>query len=277
MQVEVPWALGPPDGRYLLRAPGDAPDAAPSHVLLFTTLGAPERRRFARRQREAEPEPEPTPVTTGRATVIDATEPFTAETEAGRWLSGTDDADLARELAVLNRALHAFRLVTADPHLQPIPRDRVLVARLGYGLGDEVSDGRWREARELLVARPRGGRTRVLEPQARLAAMLSGREPPLVCEELVLRARLDLEHSREREAALQTLVALDAAIAELAVEATAQKLAERISELRGQRSGVAGAAQAALAGSLSAAQLETVQFTLQRIESALRARAVANA
>ena len=44
-QVEYPWALGPPDGRYLLRAPGDPPDAPATHVLALMTLGAPERRR----------------------------------------------------------------------------------------------------------------------------------------------------------------------------------------------------------------------------------------
>ena len=56
----------------------------------------------------------------------------------------------------------------------------------------------------------------MLHPQARLAAVLGARERPLACEELALRARLDLDHGREREAALQLLVALDAALAELA-------------------------------------------------------------
>ena len=58
----------------------------------------------------------------------------------------------------------------------------------------------------------------MLRPQARLAAVLNGRERPLACEELTLRARLDLDHGREREAALQVLVALDAALAELAAD-----------------------------------------------------------
>jgi hypothetical protein len=40
---------------------------------------------------------------------------------------------------------------------------------------------------------------------------------------------------------------------------------------------VARAAQAALAGALSASERATVEFTVGRIEAALRARAVANA
>ena len=45
------------------------------------------------------------------------TSPFTAQ------------AVLAADLAVLNHALHAFRLVTADPHLHTLRRDQALVAR----------------------------------------------------------------------------------------------------------------------------------------------------
>jgi hypothetical protein len=50
-----------------------------------------------------------------------------------------------------------------------------------------------------------------------------------------------------------------------------------LQELRGRRDAIAQAAQAALAGPLSAAERDTVEHTLQRIEAALRARAVANA
>jgi len=112
----------------------------------------------------------------------------------------------------------------------------------------------------------------VLAPQARLAAVLNGRDRALACEELTLRARLDLDHGRDREAALQVLVALDAALAELSGESL--EVQGRLAELRGQREPVAVAAQAALAGSLSPEQREAVDFTVNRIEAALRARAV---
>src|ERR1700759_763875 len=77
-QLEFPWALGPPDGRYVVRdRAGDA-----SHVVVLSTLGAVERRRLRgrRARRKAEAEPDPTPVATARATVIDAT----SLPEAGR-------------------------------------------------------------------------------------------------------------------------------------------------------------------------------------------------
>jgi len=177
---------------------------------------------------------------------------------------------------VLNRALHAFRLVTADPYRHAAGRDQALVARIGYGDGEQVADGLWTDARELIVREPRSTRAKVLHPQARLAAILNGREQALACEELVLRARLDLDAGRDREAGLQVLIALDAALAELALDPTAPVLQERLEELRAQRDAVALAAQAALSGPLQPPDRETVAFTLGRIESALRARVVAN-
>jgi hypothetical protein len=278
VQVEFAWPLGPPDGRYLLRPAGN-PDAPPAHVIVFTTLGAVERRRLAalRKQRDAPPEPDPTPVSTGRATVIDVAEPLADADRARAWLRGAGEEELADGLAVLNRALHAFRLVTADPNLHTVGRRQALVARVGFGAGEQVADGLWTDARELLMADGRPRRARVLQPQARLAAVLGSREQPLACEELALRARQDLDHGRDREAALQLLVALDAALAELPRDATASDLGDRLTELRGQRDGVAEAAQSALAGPLTVTERQVVAITLQRIESALRARAVANA
>jgi hypothetical protein len=269
--------LGPPDGRYLLRRPGDAISAAPSHVLVLTTLGAPERRRLKaiRKRSNAEPEPEPTPVTTSRATIIDVGAPFPDSAEAQAWLDRAGEDELAADLAVLNRALHAFRLATADPYVNAVGRRQALVARVGYGAGEEVAEGLWTNARELAPESARRRRAAALAPQVRLAAFLNGRDRALACEELTLRARLDLDHGRDREAALQVLVALDAALAELAGESL--DVEARLAELRSQREPVAAAAQAALAGPLSPDQREAVEFTVSRIEAALRARAVTKA
>jgi hypothetical protein len=277
-QVELPWPLGPPDGRYLLRTTAD-PGGAPTHVIVFATLGAPERRRRTalRKQRIAEPEPEPTPVSTGRATIIDVGQPLGSPEQARVWLRAAGEGELAAGLEALNRALHAFRLVTADPYLHTVGRQQALVARVGFGAGEEVADGLWTDARELLLVEGWQRRARVLHPQARLAAVLGARELALACEELALRARLDLDHGRDREAALQLLVALDAALAELAADPHTTALAARLTELHGQREPVATAAQSALGGQLNDAERETVAFTLARIEAALRARAVANA
>jgi hypothetical protein len=217
------------------------------------------------------------PVATGKATVIDVAEPLADVSEAQRWLQGAGETDLEAGIAVLNEALHAFRVVTVNPHLFPVGRRQALVARLGFGDGEQVAEGHWSDARELLESTKREPRAKVLQPQARLAAVLGGRERALVCEELVLRARLDLDSGRDREAALQVLVGLDAALAELQGDPAAPTLRERLDELRGHRDAIARAAQAALAGPLPAAEQEAVERALHRIEAALRARAVVNA
>jgi hypothetical protein len=245
-------------------------------VLVFATLGAPERRRLAarRRQRDAEPEPEPTAVATGRATVIDVGTPLD-EASAQAWLATAGEDELEAGLTVLNRALHAFRVTTADPYLHPVGRAQAIAARVGFGAGEEVADGRWAAAKELTLPEGRRRRSRILAPQARLAALLGAREPALACEELTLRARLDVDQGRPREAALQLLVALDAALSELGAGPHARELADRLDELRGQRETVATAAQAALSGPLGEADAEAVSFALRRVEAALRARTAA--
>lgn len=273
----MPWALGPPDGRYLVRKAGDDPQAPPAYVLVVATLGAPERRRLSRSKRQAQPEPDPTPVTTGRATVVDVGEPFATAEDASAWLNRAGEDDLDAGLAVLSRVLHAFRLVTADPYLHPIGRRQALVARIGYGAGEQVADGLWTDARELVGKAGHRRRATVIAPQARLAAVLAGRQLALACEEMALRARLDLDHGRDREAALQVLVALDAALAELSTDPIALAAQDRLIELRAQREPIAAAGQAALAGPLSQSDRDAVMFTLSRIEAALRARALAQA
>lgn len=274
-QVELPWSLGPPDGRYLVRPHGGDGGAAPSHVLLLATLGA--RRRGPldrRRQRDAAPKPEPAAVATGRATVIAVTEPLADADAARAWLRGAGEDRLAADLGVLNRALHDFRLATADPYVQPADRSRLLVARVGFGEGEQVADGDWTQARELTAIPRHQRRARLLEPQARFAAMLAGREPPLACAEFALRARLDLDHGRSREAALQLRTALQAACTELAGE---HAIADRIAELDEQRAAVDEIAGAALTGALAPDAQATVARVLGRLEAALRARAFARA
>lgn len=217
MQFEFPWALGPADGRYVVRA---AAGQAPSHVLVLATLGAPERRWRSRGRgaRPIAPEPPPAPVTTARATVIDAV-PVTLR-EAERWLAAAGPEEAERALAQLARAVDAHRLASADPSVREPALAQALAVRAGHGAGEQVADGRWDAARELAPARPpRRRRSAGLRPQERLAALLGGRDRALACEELTLRARGDLDRGRLREAALQLRAALDAALAELTAEA----------------------------------------------------------
>jgi hypothetical protein len=249
IQVETGQPLGPPDGRYLIR-PGEG--QPPSHVLVFA----------------------------GReVTIISVEEPLGDERAAASWLKGAGEAELSAALGVLDRTMHAFRQIVADPAVSGPGRRQLVVARAGYGDGDQLSEGRLDESRELAPPRePRfQRRSKVLEPQARLAAALAGREPPLVCAELALRAGHDLESGRTREAALGTMIALDAAITELSLDSRADVLLKRIDELRSLRAGVVAAAQTALSGPLSDAEGAIVDAALARTEAALRARAVANA
>ncbi len=269
-QIEAPWPLGPPDGRYLVRALGAHRQSPPTHVLLFATVGAQRRTRLSRRRRRAAPEPLPAAVATGRATIIAAAEPFQDTTAAARWLARAGEDELAAHLEVLERTLHAFRVITADPYSEPLTRERLLVARLGFGDGEQVADGRWSEARELLPAPGSRRRSKILEPQSRLAGVLGGHVPLLVCEELALRARRDLDAGRERQAALQLRIALDAALAELTTDG---RLAQRLAELGGLRAALDAAAQAAPVRGLSDVEVELVSSTLERLEAALRARA----
>ncbi|MGA8338020.1 MAG: hypothetical protein WB761_25035 [Solirubrobacteraceae bacterium] len=208
---------------------------------------------------------------------MDVGEPFDGDGAAAAWLSGAGEDDLAAGIAVLNRALRSYRLASADPHVHGIGRRDTLVARLGYGAGEEVADGLWTDARELIGATAgRRHSRRIPAAQARLAALLTGRHDELATEELALRARLDVDEGRTREAALQVLVALDAALAELVADPAAPALVDRLEELRGLRDGVAAAARAALGPEpLGDSDLEATRFALGRIEAALRARAMA--
>jgi len=270
VQFEFPWALGPADGRYVMR---DAADAPPSHVLVLATLGAPERRRLRdRRGRAVASEPPPMPVTTARATVIDA-EPVSSA-EAEHWLAGAGPEDADRALAQIARAVRAHRIASADAAVREPSLAQALVVRAGHGTGEQVAEGRWSVARELPPARA-GRQRRIvgLRPQERLAALLGGHERPLACEELTLRARHDLDAGHLREAALQLRAALDAALGELqtAPDAPAD-MARRVAELREHRPAVVALADSAVGGAVPPDATTVLATALQRLESALRAR-----
>jgi hypothetical protein len=229
-------------------------------------LDAPRRRR--RRPRRAEPEVKEVEVT--RATVIGASTLGDLDA-ADAWLARALDeqAVVAEALAVLNTAVAAWRVSCGDPWVPDATSEHALVVRVGYGTGEQVAEGEWESARELPT--PRASKS-MLPRGERVAAILGGRDVALACEELVLRSRGDLDHGRDREAALQLSVALDAALAEL--EGWRDALGERLDELAALRDPVAAAAAAALQGGLEPEQRAAVERALGRLEAALRARAV---
>ena len=243
-------------------------------VVVIGALEAPRRTRFAnRRPRPAEPGPAPVDVT--RATVVTAGS-LEGEARAEEWLKEATEraaeTTVTDALAVLNRALHARRIAAADPYAGEVAPRHALVTRVGYGTGDEVAEGLWTAARELPAEPPRVPRESVLRPQERFAAVLAARDVTLACELLALRARLDLDHGRDREAALQLEAALTAAVSELEGWRELHGMPARLEELLALMPGVAEAAGAARAGSLDEGGRDVVAAALARLEAALRAR-----
>lgn len=294
IQMEFPCELGPADGRYLLRA---GEDGDPQRVVVLGTLGAgrmalgspgrvPRRgpslpaRLAARRTRPATPDPAPVPTT--RATLIDPIS-VSAEHQARAWLDDLDPSrDVLEATAVLNRVLHAHRVASADPYTSEVTPGQALVIRAGWGEGEQVADGRWTHALELPWREPgpgrgkgrgRGGgaRSAVLRPQERLAALLGGRGGELLCEELALRARLDLDQGRLAHAAIGLDAALRAALGELREERR-QDLALRIAELEQLGGPVAEAAAAVRSAAGPTPEEDLLEHALGRLEAALRAR-----
>jgi len=273
VQLELPWDLGPPAGRFVLRGHAGEPEFVLVLEVSFVRPAVPTGRLRARRARRATPEPAPATAPVTRATLVGAT-PFPSDAAAMAWLDGADlTVEAAAAVDVLNGVLHAQRIVRADPFEREVALEQALVVRVGIGRGDEVADGHWTDARVLPAVRPRSERRAgALRPQERLAALLSGRDVALAAEELTLRARLDLDRGRTREAALQVRVALEAALAELQAWAHRADIAPRLAELREHRGVVAAAANRALEGGLDDAQIADVEHVVARLEAALAAR-----
>lgn len=282
MQFDFAGPLPLADGRYLARDPG--PDARESVLVLQATgapLAGPRRRR---RPKRADADSEAKPLTLTRVTAIRAFTPFAEEAEADRWLDEACEAEdtvdvlVDEGLELLNRALHAQALASADPgsrsELSAEGAERILV---GYGSGEETAVGRFREARQVDVA-PRASRRRrreeELRPQERVAAMLGGRERADACETLLLRARADLDAGRDREAALQLRVALEALLAELKGALADPGHEEDMATLGERRSEAGSAANSALQGELTAEQRQQVEDLIAISERVLRRRRV---
>lgn len=280
MQFEFAGVLAVADGRYLARGGGSE-----ESVLIVKTLAAPappSRRRRRPRQAEAGTPPATLPLT--RVTAVRAHQPFDSEDDAARWLervSGSEDevdALIAEAIALLNRALHAHATASADPRAAEMSPERAVKARIGHGSGDEVASGNFAAAREVDVwatgTSRRRRRAEGLNPQQRVAAVLGGRDRIDACETLLLRARADLDAGREREAALQLRVGLEALLAELKGAVKNPGHDEDMATLSRRRGEAGEAANAALAGDLDAASARSLRELLEACERVLRRRRV---
>jgi hypothetical protein len=297
VQMEFPWELGPADGRYLLRKAGGVEGSEPEHVVVLGTVGAARRGGLRRRAHTRPTGSQPAPVPVTRATVVDPV-PLSTETQGRAWLGDLDpEREAARAAGALNRMLFGHRIATATAHVHEVFPSQAVVVRVGYGEGEQVADGLWMEARELVLSRTRSRRrASVLRPQERLAVLLSGRGEALVCEELALRARLDLDGGRLALAAIELERAYAAALAELPADKRAD-LRDRLEELEALREGVERNARLALpmkprtgeavgaeskSGTTTGRQaltdeggdpdMQTTRHALERLEAVLRAR-----
>ena len=145
------------------------------------TIAAPPRpSRRRRRPRGSEAAAPPPELPLARATAIRACEPYDDPEEAAVWLATATVNEAAIDVAVeagivlLNEALHAQAVASADPHVSTLAPERAVAVRLGYGSGEQIADGAFSEAREVDVAAagsPRRRRQEELRPQERVAAV----------------------------------------------------------------------------------------------------------
>jgi hypothetical protein len=281
-QLDFAGPLPLANGRYLAREDGSGNGES---VLVVQTLGAPPppaRRR--RRARRAEPGADPSPLPLARVTAVRAFAPFADEEAAVRWLDEATEAEdtadvlVAEGIALLNRALHVHSVAGADPHAHQLTPERAVAVRIGYGDGEEVADGRFTAAREVDVwasgASRRRRRQEDLRPQERVAAVLGGRERVDACETLLLRARADLDAGRDREAALQLRVGLEALLVELKDGPADSGHAEDLATLGNRRAEAGEAANAALRGDPSPERVSQVRELLEICERVLRRRRI---
>jgi len=281
VQFDFAGPLPLTDGRYLAR---DQEAGEEESVLVLRRIGAPAAAaRKRRRGRRAEADEAPAPLTLTRATAIRAFAPFADEEEAARWLDEACEAEDTVEvlvsdgLALLNRALHAQAVAAASGATGELAAEAAERVRIGYGSGEETADGRFTEAREIDVSPQRSRRRRreeELRPQERVAAVLGGREQLDACETLLLRARADLEAGRDREAALQLRVGLEALLVELKGALTDPAHEEDMATLEERKGEVGDAANAALQGELSEEQRRQAEELLKLSERVLRRRRV---
>ncbi len=209
--------------------------------------------------------------------------PFADASAAQEWLQRVSgDQELAAALAAeaahrLNRALHAHRTAAGDPHVADADPARAVAIRFGFGTGEEVADGRWRDARELPEAQRRGLLKRdyeAMRPQERIAAVLGGRERVGPHEELILRARGDLDAGRTATAALGLHAGLEALLRGPAAPVASTEAGEALRGRLAEAESIAAAARRSVLAGASDADLDRAALddALRAAEAAMRQR-----
>lgn len=247
---------------------------------MFETLGGELRTGGGRRSRRrpvhvTSEDRAPEPVTVTRVTVIPGV-PL-GDTDAAReWLASCADVSTASAvvdaaLRLVNRAIQAHRVSSGDPYACDVTRRQARRIRLGYGSGDELVAGRWRDAVALAPeAEHARRRRRMLAPEEQVAAILGGRRVVHPSEDLLLRARLDLDQGRTCEAALQARAAHAALLAELESDRAGDQGAG--TALRAHSELLDGLAAAALGRPLDDQQAAALDEAVTQLERFVRRR-----
>lgn len=184
----------------------------------------PPARRKRRRPRKSGRTDSPTRVQITTVTVIRAYQPLGSEDEASAWLGQLKEDDFTDELlkealSTLDRARAADAAASGRPFAEATELAGVLTARIGYGDGDRVSEGRFLEAFDVDARGGVGSRRRErlarTAPIARIAAIIGQKERANACEFLIPRVRADLDAGRVMTAALEIEMAARATVAEL--------------------------------------------------------------
>lgn len=288
VQFEFTHNIGPSEGRYVVRpalngagAGENGEGTALEHkqewgemigandVLIVGVQGVPtsKPRRLGRRQpRELSEARAPQEVPLTIVTVIKATESLADAGAADAFLDAVrDDAAeqsrwVEQALAMINRAVTAYRLCAADPYAGDLSSEDYRTVRIGHGSAQHVKSGGWAAAVELPQARaPRLSRTTRLMPVQGMSAVLAGHSRTLESEELVLRVRLDVEHGRGRAAAAGLRAALPLLGSELEAEFLEGTVRERFDRVMASRDAVAELADRAVTQAMTEADMKSLE------------------
>ena len=159
-------------------------------------------------------------------------------------------------LAILSRGVSADRASAADPYVPDVSPLDACAVRIGYGEAGVVVRGGWEVAFAVPPPPPpRIKRTVRLMPMQGMAAVLTGTGRVLESEELILRVVRDLDHGRNRAAAVTLNAAQELMLAELSGEVRGAQVQGRIEKVIAARELAARLAERALRGELSGADV----------------------
>lgn len=296
VEFEFTHAIGPEPGRYLVdrheepdesrrgavgSVAGQLRPRGSADVLSFRVQGAQVARPRGRRRRSARPagpDDRQPAVSLLLARFIAATHVLASRDDAERlvelWRRSVDEQDrwIADALAVINRAVCAYRTGVPDPYAVDVTRADARRVRLGYGTGAEVDSGSWTAALDIRGRKPAGlSRAEEARPSEAVARVLAGRARLLEGEELVVRAALDREHGRPRAAALGLKAALDLLARELEDEPVSSQVLERWAALQARRSELARLTDRALEGGLAEADCDLLDALVDELLAVLQA------